>query len=436
MSGLARRRRVPHSPTRTGTSRPVSLLAPSPSDYPSLHAVAALVRSVLVAVICAILFGLGRDIDSTLYALAAALLATSGAVLFACRRDRPSTVFSLAAITLEILFLIELMRAWRAAQLGDPQWLFMLLYIPVLVAALLHGPAGAVYASALAILTFLVRFGESDTQRRLLLVDMWLTHFVPLVVLTVLLGYLVAIAERERRRRTARDEEVLRQAEALSLAREFHRATRPELASGIPGVEVVVRQENADTAFGGGDFCSIVALEDGRYAIGVADVAGKTLAGLASVPLAYAAFWVAVHHHDSPEECAEVIHRLLLGATEPDVFVAFFVAYYEPSSGRLRWCNAGQPDGLLLTREGTRWLREGGPATGAAPLSAGQAYEAAEAVVAPGDLLAVGSDGALTDQSRARLEAGREAALAELADAVLAAAAHEDDRALVLLRRL
>ncbi len=412
-------------------------LAPRAADYPALHTVAALVRAVLVAVACSILVALGQHIDWTLYGLAAALAVLSAGVLWACRRGRPSTVFSLAAITLEILFVAELARAWRATDLGDAQWLFMLYYIPVLVAALLHGPPGAIYAAAFAVFSFLIRFGGSVPMWRRLLLEMWLSHFLPLVLVAVLISYLVTIAERERKRRALRDEELLRYHQTFAMAQEMHRAMRPELVEHVPGAELHVRLVNADTAFGGGDFCSVVALEDGRYAIAVADVAGKTLAGLATVPLAYAAFWVAAHHHHTPEECAEEVDRLLLAATEPDVFVAFFIAFYDPPTGVLRWCNAGQPEALLFQEGQARLLYEGGAAVGAVPAAEGRGYVGAETRLEPGGLVVIGSDGTLPPGGRAILPEAPDdsASLEALADGILARAPAEDDRALVLLRR-
>lgn len=432
-------------PRRTGTpaieplARGTDLapFAPSASDYPALHTVAALVRALLVATLCGFLFIQGERIDWTLYGLAAALLVVSVGVMYACRQNRPSTVFSVAGITLEVLFLAELIGAWRTAGHDDARFLFILFYIPVLVAALLHGPPGAIYAAALAVFSFLARFGETEVLWRRLLLDMWLSHFVPLVLVAVLIAYLVTVAERERRRRAVRDEELLRSHQTIAMAQELHRATRPELSEHVPGAELVIRQANADTAFGGGDFCSILPLADGRYAICVADVAGKTIAGIATVPLAYAAFWVAAHHHQTPEECADEVDQLLQAATEPDVFVAFFIAFYDPPTGMLRWCNAGQPDAMLIQSGQTRLLYEGGPAVGAVPLPERGTYSGGEARLEPGGLLLIGTDGVLPPGAATFISQPppEGTSLPALADRLLASAQIDDDRALVLLRR-
>ncbi len=406
--------------------------------YITVDAVAACIRVCFVLGVSAGLVAYGARTEWRVYWLATLLLGCSGAVIWNSRHRRPSTWLSLSALTLEVLFMSELIRALRSLGLGDAEWVFVLYYVPVFVAALLHGPPGAIYTAALAILAFLVRLGGYARLMADLLQEMWLSHFVPLVLVAVLLGYLAVIADRERKRRVEQDLELVRYHQTFALAREMQEALRPELVTALPHTDLAVRLVAADRAFGGGDFCSIVELPDGRYAIAVADIAGKTLTGLATVPLAYAAFWVAAHHHHRPEDCVEEIDRLLGSATQPDVFAAFFVAIYDPPTGRLTYCNAGQPDALILRAGGSEPLSLGGPAAGAVPGAAREPYESGETHLDPGDWLVIGSDGAIgSEGSRGRVEAlaKRMPGADRLCDAILASADAHDDRSLVVMRR-
>jgi serine phosphatase RsbU (regulator of sigma subunit) len=58
--------------------------------------------------------------------------------------------------------------------------------------------------------------------------------------------------------------------------------------------------------------------------------------------------------------------------------------------GQLHYCNAGQEPPLVLQATGESWLETGGPVIG---LLEDVAYEAGEVTFAPGDLLAVVTDG-------------------------------------------
>jgi serine phosphatase RsbU (regulator of sigma subunit) len=120
------------------------------------------------------------------------------------------------------------------------------------------------------------------------------------------------------------------------------------------------------------------------------------------------------------------------------VFVALFVGIYEPASGRLEYCNAGQPDALVVRADGAERLHTGGPAPGAVPGSESARYAASECILAPGDTLLVATDGVAGDEGiAARMEnlARRLADVEQLAEAVLGLGDSRDDRAVLVLRR-
>lgn len=438
------RRRDPNRPQPRAATRLAPTSIPRQNaEHGALDAVAALIRICLAVGITVSLYVVGAlqaSVDWVAYGLAALLVALSGGVVIAARYGYSSKVLSACAISLEVVLLAEWIRVLGRLGLEvDVSSLFLLTYVPVLVAALKHGPLGSVLAAALAIVAYLARVGGVAVLVRRLLFEMGLTYFVPLVVVAALMGWLVSVAEAERRRRAERDEELFEFRHTLVLAREMRLAIRPELVPALPGLELAVRQADADTALGGGDFCAIIRAGPTKYAIGVADVAGKTLAGLATVPLAYAAFWVASHHHEKPEACMDDVDSLLGSATQPESFVALFIGFYDAATGVLGYCNAGQPDGLLIRGGTVQRLVRGGPAVGAVPADDHASYEGGEVRLEPGDLVVIGSDGVLGGPDAAERVSTLARGIPDLqrlADAILGGANPEDDRALVLLRRL
>jgi len=409
--------------------------------------VAAGIRLALVIVVAGTLLLLSTSIDWTAYGLAVLIVILSGGVVIASRRGQPSIWLQRGAITVEVVLLCEWMRSVSGQEVTigpgiqlsfDAKSLFLLAYVPVLVSAITDGTGGALLTACLAILAFVSRIAHTAAAIQAILLDMALSHFVPLLVVAALMGYLVSVADRERRARAQRDVELVQFRHTLALAAEMQEAIRPEIAANIPNAEVLVRQSVAERSVGGGDFCAIVPVGADVYAVAVADVAGKTLAGLATMPLAYAAFWVASHHHPAAEDCLADIDRLLESATRPDVFVAIFVGRYDASTGELTYCNAGQPDGLLVTPAGVSRLTAGGPAAGAVPPDARRPYESATVRLEPGDLLILGTDGVLGNEEAAERMAKlatEVSDLGRLADSVMGMCDPSDDRALLLLRR-
>jgi serine phosphatase RsbU (regulator of sigma subunit) len=409
---------------------------------------ACAVRILLVIAATVCLLATQRTLGLTAHALGVLLVLVSGATVSAERRGARSLWLHRSAIAVEVVLLAEWIRVfsgtsvvvsegWEMAIRAEP--LFTLAYVPVLVAALIDGPRGSLAAACLAIVAFIVRIGQTPTGMRAVLLGSFAPHFLPLIFVALVAGYLARAAERERTERARRESELEEFSHTLRLAAEMHHAVRPTTETSIPGADLVVRDLTSQRGLGGGDFCAVVPSGEHTYWFCVADVAGKTLAGLASMPLAYAAFWTSVRHHDRPEDCVRDINALLDTSTRCEVFVALFLARYDAKTGELSYCNAGQPDALVATADGVRTLTEGGPPAGAIPASMGATYCGGSVVLAGGDTLLIGTDGVLGDEEVAEAVAKglmeRKGSLEAAARAVLETADAADDRAIIMLRR-
>ena len=416
--------------------------------FVGIDSVACAIRILLVALASSALLAAERTVSLTTHGVGAVVVIVSGATVAAARRGQRTEWLHRSAIALEVVLLaewirvfsgitVEITEGWSVVLRAQP--LFTLAYIPVLVSALLDGPRGSMATSLLAIIAYIVRVGQSATGMRAVMLSAFGPQFVPLLLVALAMGYLARAAQRERAERDRRDADLAEFSQTLRLAAEMHESVRPHVEASIPGADLVVREISSERGLGSGDFCAVLPGEDHVYWFCVADVAGRTLAGLASMPLAYAAFWTSVRHHERPEDSVREISELLDRSTRHDVFVALFLARYDARTGEFRYCNAGQPHGLLVSGGDVVRLTEGGPPAGAIPATMGPEYRGGSLALEPGATVLIGTDGVLGDEDVAgrveKLLLEQGGSLEGLARSVLAEAGAEDDRGIIMLRR-
>lgn len=191
------------------------------------------------------------------------------------------------------------------------------------------------------------------------------------------------------RLRTIREEK-LRQDRELQLAREIQRSLFPPHAPQVPGFELAALSRPCFEV--GGDLYDWIPLEGGRLALVVADVSGKGT----PASLLMASVHASVHALAGTAPPGQVVARLnrfLFASTQPSRFVTLFYAELDPASRRLSYVNAGHVPPCRLSSDGTLVrLGEGGPAVGL--LAEAQAdYATGEAVLQPGDVVVMLTDG-------------------------------------------
>ncbi len=88
----------------------------------------------------------------------------------------------------------------------------------------------------------------------------------------------------------------------------------------------------------------------------------------------------------------DAVNRQFFKATRPEHYATLFLAVYDDRSRRLRWANCGHNPAFLYRAHGSvEALPSGGPPIGLLPR---WNFESGETRLAPGDRLAVYSDGA------------------------------------------
>ena len=179
----------------------------------------------------------------------------------------------------------------------------------------------------------------------------------------------------------------------LEVAREIQNAMLPGGTYRAPGVEVVGMTRPANTV--GGDFYDIQPLRDGRVVIALGDVSGKGSPAALLMALLLAMFRTLVpsieEENLEPSELAARLNVQVSRHAPGNRFITLFCGVFTPLSGELRYVSAGHTPPLVLRAGGgTDRLTDGGIALG---MFAQSTYLTGRALLGPGDLVAVYSDG-------------------------------------------
>jgi sigma-B regulation protein RsbU (phosphoserine phosphatase) len=174
----------------------------------------------------------------------------------------------------------------------------------------------------------------------------------------------------------------------LQIAREIQLSLFPRGVPEVPGFEVAAVSQSCYQV--GGDHYDHIPLPRDRVALAIADVAGKGTP--ASILMASVHAWLrGLAGTAEPERLMERLNRFLFESTQENKYVTLFYAELDPERGLLRYVNAGHVPPFLVRADGAALrLGCGGPVLG---LLEDASYEAGEAALAAGDLVAMVTDG-------------------------------------------
>jgi sigma-B regulation protein RsbU (phosphoserine phosphatase) len=184
-----------------------------------------------------------------------------------------------------------------------------------------------------------------------------------------------------------------RQDREILLVQEVQRVYLPEHLTldldGLSGAGMNILCEDAS-----GDYFDFIPLDDGRYAVAIGDVSGHGLK--AALVMAQARAFLRAFTSTVPS-LADVMSRLdlcLANDLTGGLFMCLFVAYCDPKTGRVQWCNGGNPPPLLHhARDGSvETLDPTGRILGVLPDP--DRIEGDERVMETGDMLLLYTDGA------------------------------------------
>ena len=236
----------------------------------------------------------------------------------------------------------------------------------------------------------------------------------------------------------------------VRLARQIQVALLPASLPPVPGWEL--HGGTLPSRGVSGDFYKALLRGDGTdLAFFVADVSGKGIAASLLTASLEALSALPLEGNDPPDRICEQVGTLLFKRTPPEKYATAFLGILEPSTGRLRWTNAGHNPALLLRASGeAEWLKSNGVPLG---LILGARYKEGDLTMGPGDALLVYTDG-ITEALNPEEEEFGETGLLEAAtrhqslplrdlaaglerdlDAFARGVPFHDDRTLVIVRR-
>ena len=174
----------------------------------------------------------------------------------------------------------------------------------------------------------------------------------------------------------------------LQLARDIQRRMLPEDLPSHPTLDVAAKYVPCFDL--GGDFYDLFEV-DGRFALVIGDVVGKGVPAallMASVRSMFRAF---SRTSRAPDRVMEQVNAALAGDTLPNEFATAFVAFIDPESLEMTYCNGGHDPPVLVAPDGRLLeLSVGGPLIG---VSTEFGYVAERLVLDPGDTFVGYSDG-------------------------------------------
>jgi sigma-B regulation protein RsbU (phosphoserine phosphatase) len=139
-----------------------------------------------------------------------------------------------------------------------------------------------------------------------------------------------------------------------------------------------------------GDFYDLIATDDRRLGLCVADVSGKGIAAALMMSSIRATLRTQVCGDTPLVQAIERVNRQMCRDTLPSEFATLFYGEISVDGRRMTYCNAGHPPGLLLRGEAFRELDAGGPIIG---VLGGATFQQETLALQPGDLLVLYTDG-------------------------------------------
>lgn len=146
--------------------------------------------------------------------------------------------------------------------------------------------------------------------------------------------------EKGRLRRSEREE--------LEKTRAMGQALLPQAIPAIPGFQIAATSQPARAL--SGDYFDVLELGNGKFALCIADVAGKGVP--AALLMSNVQATVRALASESPADLADKLNRSIQRNTTPGRFVTFFYGVLDAGARSLVWTNAGHCAPLLIRASG------------------------------------------------------------------------------------
>lgn len=194
--------------------------------------------------------------------------------------------------------------------------------------------------------------------------------------------------EQELIEKNARLEERARIEQELQTARLIQLSLLPKAVPDLVGWQLATYYQPARQV--GGDLYDFLTFADGRLGLVIGDVTDKGVPAAMVMATTRSMLRAAALTSDSPGEVLARVNNLLYADTPERMFVTCFYAILEPTSGKLRYANAGHDLPYQRNQDGVMELLATGMPLGLLP---DMCYEEHETRINCGDSLLFYSDG-------------------------------------------
>jgi len=208
------------------------------------------------------------------------------------------------------------------------------------------------------------------------------------ILLEAFARQVLAAVENEQLHKEALENETIKK--ELSVASSIQKKIIPNKLPDISGYDIA--GINIPTKEVGGDYYDCYQLSDGRFALIIADVAGKGVPAALLVSTLNASLKAYLDMNLSLSKLAVKINKIIYNASPPDKFITFFISILNPTNGELDIINAGHNPTLILKNDGSlQKIEAGGVAFGMFDMDL--PFEGQKLIIEPGEKLLMYTDG-------------------------------------------
>ncbi|GAA2164278.1 serine phosphatase RsbU (regulator of sigma subunit) [Humibacillus xanthopallidus] len=196
------------------------------------------------------------------------------------------------------------------------------------------------------------------------------------------------------------------------IAETLQRSLLPDRIAELPGVDIAARYVPATSDVQvGGDWYDVIPLPDGLVGLAIGDVAGHGLHAAATMVQVRVALRAYALQDPAPASVMSGVHQLVSQLRVPEMVTLLYLVH-DPSTGSLRFSNAGHPPALVVHDGESTYLTGGlAPPLG---VTSEAIFSEATSDLAPGATLLLYTDG-LVERRGEPITQG----LAHLADEVV-----------------
>ena len=177
---------------------------------------------------------------------------------------------------------------------------------------------------------------------------------------------------------------------SLAVAREIQRRFMPIRMPPLPGYEAATWWYPNEAV--GGDYCDVIALNDGRVALCVADVSGHGLGPSLLMASVRAALRTLLTQSGNAQELLERLAAVLAEDFER-MFVTMIVAVVDPATHKVQFANAGHAPALLFRPTTGEFISLDSTGLPLGVLDQAVCPLGPELTMQPGDIIVLGTDG-------------------------------------------